>query len=390
MKILLTIHEKLDPNSGSAGSTWKIGQQYQKLGHEVQYYSIDNLPQRLPDLAKKILFPEFVATHISTLSKQQVVDVVDASIGDTWIWAKVLQNFRKKRPLLVTRSHGLRHLHHLYTLEELRRGNLPLSWKYPLYRGSIRLWEESTTLRNADLVYLLNHQEAKYAIDVLGVKPERLHVFPNGIPEEFLGLCFEPTPTAENSVIRIAQIGTYIPRKGIHYSVPALNKILTRYPEVQVSFFGTECRECPSIVQVYEDFDPAVRDRVQVLPRYSHETLPTLLKGHQIKILPSISEGFGKALIEAMACGLAPITTATSGPMEIIQDGHDGIIVPTHESWAIEQALERLIQDRLYLEKLRRNSYTTAQHYNWQRIAQARLSLYEEALSQRKYSKETS
>jgi glycosyltransferase involved in cell wall biosynthesis len=75
------------------------------------------------------------------------------------------------------------------------------------------------------------------------------------------------------------------------------------------------------------------------------------------------------ALPEAMACGLAPVTTATPGAMEIVRDGHDAIMIPPRDSQAIEQALERLISDRPYLERLRRNAYATAQRYSWTRIA---------------------
>ena len=384
MKILLTIHEKFNPHSGSAGSTWRIGQQYQSLGHEVWYYSMDDLPQKLSPHLKRLVFPEFVAAQISKLSRQQGLDVVDGSPGDIWFWAKMLRKSGRKSPLLVTRSHGLHHLYHIWHLEEARRGNLRLGWLYPLYRGGFQLWEVANSLRSADLAFLLNRQESDYAIKHLDVNPERTHVFPNGIPEEFINLPFEPLPEGENSVIRIAQVGTYIPRKGIEYSVPALNKILTRYPQVQMSFLGTKCLECPDAAQVYSDFDPTVRDRIQVIPRYSHEQLPTLLKDHHIKLFPPLTEGFGKALVEAMACGLAPITTATEGPMEVVRDGHDAIVIPTRDSLAIEKALERLITDRSYLQQLRHNAYKTAQNYSWKRIAQDRLCVYEEALSRRK------
>lgn len=382
MKILLIIHHELDPNAGAPGITWHLGQEYQKLGHEVQYYTLDNLPHKLPELVESVMFPEFVANHISTLSRKQAVDVVDASTGDAWVWAKMRRSHRKNRPLLVTRSHGLEHIMHLETLEEARRGNLHLSWKYPLYHGGLRLWEVATSLIFADLVLMSNRLDLEYAVEKLGVKPERARTFANGIPEGFLNLTFESTPTAEESVIRIAQVGTYIPRKGTHYSAPALNNILARYPQVKVSFLGTCCPE----TEVYADFEPAVRDRVQVVPRYTHETLPTLLRGHQIKLFPTLSEGFSLSLTEAMACGLVPVTTATPGPMEIVRDGYDALLVPSRDSRAIEQALERLLIDRSYMEQLRRNAYATAQCYSWARIARDNLSFYEEALSQRRSS----
>lgn len=382
MKILLTIHHELTPNAGAPGVTWQLGQEYQKQGHEVQYYTFDNLPQQLPGLAKGIMFPEFVALQISALSKRQAVDVVDASTGDAWVWGKIRQSSKKKHPILVTRSHGLEHIVHLENLEEVKQRNGHLSWKYPLYHGGFRLWEVANSLRNADLALLLNRRDLDYAVEKLGVKPEKARIVANGIPEVFLNLPFEPTPEREDATISIAQVGNYIPRKGIDYGVPALNTILDRYPQVKVSFLGTGCSEA----EVYGDFEPAVRDRIRVIPRYSHETLPTLLKGHQIKLFPSLSEGFSLALPEAMACGLAPVATAIPGQMEIVRDGHDAILIPVRDSRAIEQALERLITDRPYLEQLRRNAYATAQRYSWERIALDNLAFYEEAFSQRRYS----
>ena len=379
MKILLTIHEKLDPDSGSAGSTFKIGQEYQKLGHEVFYYSFDDLPLVLPEKVKELVFPQFVAAKIRQLVARHNIDVIDSSTGDVWFWDKIFRS-SSRSPIVVTRSHGLEQMKHLQDKEDAARGDLELSWKYRLYRGSVKLWEVGHSIQHADSVYLLNTQEKNYVVEHLGVEPNKAHVFPNGIPDYLIGLPTDSLFEDRDAPIRIAQISTYISRKGIKYSVPAINRILLRYPQVEMSFFGTQCQECPDASLVYQDFNPKVRDRISVVPRFKHAELSELLKGHQIKILPSLSEGFGKALIEAMACGLAPITTATPGPREIVRDCHDGLIVPLRDSEAIEQALEQLIGDRKYLNFLRRNAYKTAQKYSWRRTAAARIAVYEENL----------
>lgn len=383
MKILLTIHHELSRNAGAPGVTWQLGQEYQKLGHEVQYYTFDNLPPRLPGLIKALIFPILVALRISILSTRKSVDVVDAATGDAWLWAKTIRSLRKNSPLLVTRSHGLEHTLHLKNLEEVQRGNLSLSWKYPLYHGGFRLWEVVNSLRGADLVLLLNQHDLEYATQYLRVKPPRAHVIANGIPNAFLNLSFEQLPEAETCVVGIAQIGSYILRKGIQYSTPALNAILRRHPQVKVSFLGTGCSEA----EVCKDFEPAVRARIRVVPRYDHEMLPSLLRNHQIKLFPTLFEGFSLALIEAMACGLAPVTTATPGSLDLVRDGHDAIVIPARNSQSIEQALERLITDRPYLESMRRNAHATAQRYSWTRIACENLALYEESLHQRRCSR---
>jgi glycosyltransferase involved in cell wall biosynthesis len=381
MKILIAAHHYLDPNAGASGATLRLAEQYQQQGHEIYFYSFENLPHKFSELAEAMMFPGLVAIHIDRLVKQQSIDVVEAMTGDAWLWGKFLQNFNRNRPLLVTQSHGLEHRVHLERLEDARRGTLHLSWKYPLWHGGFGLWEVATSLRCADLSFMLNHQDADFAREQLNVKPERIHVFPNGISESLLNLPFAPMTEFEDGMIGIAQVGSYTSRKGIHYSIPALNAILARYPKVKVSFLGTGCSED----QVYADFDPIVRDRVLVIPSYANEQLPNLLQGHQIKLMPSLSEGFGLALVEAMACGLVPITTAIQGPMEIVTDGHDGLLVPIRDSQAIKQTIEQLIKNRPYLEQLRRNAYVTAQRYSWTDIAKKRLAIYENTLDKRSH-----
>ncbi len=265
---------------------------------------------------------------------------------------------------------------HQEFLEEARRGNLHLSWKYHLYWGGFRLWEVATSLRQADLTLFLNQYDLDYAVKQLGVESTRARVVANGIPAAFLNLPLADTPKTQETPIGIAQVGSYISRKGVQYAAPALNSIMTRYPQVRMTFLGTNC----PVEEVLADYEPSLRDQITIVPHFDHAELPTLLKGHNIKLFPTLADGFGKVLIEAMACGLAPVTTATPGPLAIVRDGDDALVIPPRDSLAIEQALERLITDRDLLERLRHNAYEKAQTFSWSRIARERIQLYEKYL----------
>jgi glycosyltransferase involved in cell wall biosynthesis len=379
MNILLTIHEYLDPNSGAAGSTLKLGQEYQKLGHQVTYFSHENLPKSLSSPIKYLIFPFWLAIYLWVQNPQQRFDVIDAHTGDIWLWAKWLSKLQAHSPLIVTRSHGLEHIYHLQVKDDAERGDLQLSWKYDLYRGSIHLWEVTQSLRYADLILVRNSEERKYIEKILGINPDKVRTIAYGIPDYFLNLPYQSL-AEEKQTIRIAQVSTFIPRKGIQFSIPAINNILSRYPYVEMSFFGTACQQCPDAEQVYANFDLNVRDRIKVISRFDHNKLPELLKDHHIKLFPSLSEAFGMALIEAMACGLAPITTAAGGPLDIVSDRQDGILVPLRDGKAIETALEKLLGNCAELNRLRQNAYKKAQTYSWQSIAATNISWYEQAL----------
>lgn len=377
MKILLTIHEKFLPDSGSAGSTFRLGQEYERLGHDVFFFSLDDMPN-MQRRVKRFLFPEFVAAHVAQLSQSSGLDVVDGAPGDTWLCGLKHHLMRQRRPLIVTRSHGLQHLEHLWILEEARQGRLELSWFYPMYRGGYLLWEVGNSFRFADLSFYLNQKEADYACQYFGVHSNRAYVFPNGMPENFIGLPLHPLPEESDSPLRIAQIGTYIQRKGYEYSVPALQNILTRFPNVEVSFIGTGFTELDHPEHlVYKEFDPIFHPRITVIPCYCHDSLPSLLENHHIHVFPSLSEGFGKALIEAMACGLASVVADADGPMEIVKDNYDALVVPRRNAAAIENAIATLIENRSLLEKIRKNAYETAQCYSWRAIAKNRIEVYQ-------------
>jgi glycosyltransferase involved in cell wall biosynthesis len=63
-----------------------------------------------------------------------------------------------------------------------------------------------------------------------------------------------------------------------------------------------------------------------------------------VLVLPTLSEGSANVVYEAMAAGLAVVTTANAG--SIIRDGHDGLIVPARDATAIALAIHRLGKSR--------------------------------------------
>lgn len=370
MKIHLVVHHELDPNSGAAGSVLCLGEEFTRAGHDVTIYSWSDLPERMAPLQKQVLFPVFVARHLGYRGAERREDVVDASTGDTWLWSLVGR--RPRETLLVTHSHGLEHVAHHARLVSADTGELKLSRRYPLYWGGIHLREVAITLRRADLALFLNQPDLEFAVARLGVARCKARVVSNGIPEVFLGLPFAPTP--RTGAIAIAQIGRLSEEKGANYGVVALSEILLRYPSARVTFLGTgEPTET-----TLQRFEPELRHRVTAVSQYRNKELPVRLDGHQIKIFPTLSEGFGMVLLEAMACGLAPITTATPGPLEIVKQGENGIVVPPRDSDALVGAMVSLLEDRELLDRLRRAAHATAQGSSWRALAERRLELYEE------------
>ena len=80
---------------------------------------------------------------------------------------------------------------------------------------------------------------------------------------------------------------------------------------------------------------------------------------------PSLFEGFGLVILEAMSRGLPVITTAhTAGP-DLIQDGVDGYLVPIRSAAVIAEKLETLHRDRARLAAMREAARATAREWAW-------------------------
>ncbi len=382
VRVLLTVHHSLDRNAGAAGATISLAHEFERLGSDAEILSHDALPGRLSEQAKHLLFPFLVWRRLGSAAPPP--DVVDSSTGDTWLWASIPR--MGAGPLIVVRSHGLEHEAHAQLRDEERRGHLRLSWRYRLYHGGVRLWEVARSLRAADLALFMNSRDREIAIERLGVRAERAAVVRNGIPDTLVGVELEPTPLDQSDPIAIALIGSYIPRKGITYARAALSAVLAGEADVRVTFLGTGT----SGADVLADYDPALHDRIRVIPAFERDELPALLRGHHIQLFPSLSEGFSMALVEGMACGLAPVVTATSGALEIVRDAEEGLVVPLRDSRALVAALERLTVDRPLLDRLRHSAHGAVQRLSWRNVARETLDLYAEHLERREVERERS
>jgi len=371
VRLLLTVHHGLDPNTGAPGATLALGNELARLGHAVSYLSHDDLPQRLPALAKEVLFPELAARMLRR--RAAAVDVVDASTGDAWLWARLGRRGAGTSTALVTRSHGLEHRFWDEEMTEARSAGRRLPLRTRLYHGRWRLREVAASLRASDACVFLNRGDRDYAVARLGVDAARSHVVANGIPAAFLEDDATGQPAAGE--IGIAHIGSWAERKGSRYFAAGIGAVLERHPGARVSLVGTRA---PADL-VSGAFPAAVRSRVVVVPEYEHERLPELLAGHQIVVSAALAEGFSLALPEAMARGLVPVATAVGAAPELIRDGENGMLVPARDADALDAAVSGLVDSPQRLAALRRAARETAERYSWEAVARANVAVYDAA-----------
>ncbi len=227
---------------------------------------------------------------------------------------------------------------------------------------------------------VLNEGERTYAIDRLGIDPDRIRVTSNGLSDGFLRAARSTNVRAGNTAI--AFVGVYRGLKGVDYGSPAVADAMSIHERLTVSFLGTDVpRE-----RVLSDFPAPLHERITTVERYRRDELPSLLEGHGIILFPSLSEGFPIALLEGMACGLAPIATRIPGAMRLASDQRNALLVPVHDSSSISAAIRRLLDDSVLLPRLQAEARRTAGEFSWETIGMQTLDFYREALARRDHS----
>ena len=223
-----------------------------------------------------------------------------------------------------------------------------------------RLIEEPS---KADFVIAASEFTRSTLVDA-GIDEDRIFKLPLGFDASKLS--FEPKPRKEGK-LRVLYSGTITQRKGIKYLLEAM-KILGK-GEVELTLVGN-IQGSGKALKSYEDY-------FTHLPAVSQQEMFDMYKDYDVLVLPSIFEGFGLVILEAMATGIPVITAPHSIGPEIIEDGQNGFIVPVRDSQKLADALSRFISfDSTELMSMRENSRKTALSYSWEEYKNRLKRLY--------------
>src|SRR5690606_29766449 len=99
-------------------------------------------------------------------------------------------------------------------------------------------------------------------------------------------------------------------------------------------------------------------------PHVPQSSLPEIYRGADVFVFPSLLEGMGLVVLEAMACGL-PIITTPNGPSDIVRDGIDGFVVPVRDPDAIAERLEYLYKHPDQRQEMGHNAQIRAREFTW-------------------------
>jgi starch synthase len=117
------------------------------------------------------------------------------------------------------------------------------------------------------------------------------------------------------------------------------------------------------------------------VPSLSHPAMLREMQSHDVLVLPSLFEGFGLVILEAMAQGTPVITTEhTAGP-DVIQNEVDGFIIPIRSAKAITEKLDALASDPERLMAMKLAAKRKATLWSWEIYRQRLLEVAQEVIA---------
>ncbi len=122
-----------------------------------------------------------------------------------------------------------------------------------------------------------------------------------------------------------------------------------------------------------------IGDRLELIPPTPATTLADLYRMADLVAVPSHSESFGLVALEAQACGTPVVASAVGGLVTAVKDGQSGILVSSRDehSWAV--ALERLLTERDFHDRLAEGAKNHAQKFSWENTTNGLITAYKNA-----------
>jgi glycosyltransferase involved in cell wall biosynthesis len=226
----------------------------------------------------------------------------------------------------------------------------------------------------ADAIVVPSRSTAHAVIDELGADADRVCLCPPGAP---------PWPARESWPDRgpILFLGTIEPRKNLDALLQAYESILARYPLAPDLVIAG--KPTPEAAGTVEALARASRSgKVQMKGYVPEAERRALFSSASVFVMPSLDEGFGMPVLEAMTVGV-PVVVSNRGALpEVVGDA--GLLVDPTDVAQLASAIARIVTDRTLAERLSSAGIARARQFTWATTARAALQAYNKAVEHRR------
>lgn len=241
-----------------------------------------------------------------------------------------------------------------------------------LLRGSVN---------HADVVLTISNSTKQDLINLFNIEEKKIHVAYPGVDERFFVRATPDKLTTLRKRYALPDkfflfVSTISPRKNVGRVIRAIEQIKDRGVVVPLVLVGRKG-------WMYEQVFRLIKERkldtmVSVLDYVPDEDIPVLYQMAEALVFPSLYEGFGMPVLEAMASRCPVITSTTSSLPEAAGDA--ALLVDPESVEEIAKACERLMKDEELREQMKIKGVIHARNFTWERTAKETLRAYELAL----------
>lgn len=177
----------------------------------------------------------------------------------------------------------------------------------------------------------------------------------------------------------LLSLGTVEPRKNLPRLLRCFFRLAEEdaFSDVQLLLVGPTGWKTEEIFSTIAS-RPELRSRVKLTGYVPDADLAALYSGARAFVYPSLYEGFGLPVLEAMQCGAAVLTSNTSSMPEVAGDA--AVCVPPDDGEALYDALRRLLSDDAWAAELGRRGLARSRRYSWDLTAEATVQAYHSML----------
>lgn len=237
-------------------------------------------------------------------------------------------------------------------------------------------------LAGADAIIVISETTKKDLLNCYEVDANKIHVIylaPN--PE----VCLPANPKSVDTIKHhyglnspyLLAVGNLEPRKNIITLLVAYSKLKLNYPEHVLVLVGNKDRDYPRLAEYMKT--AGLSDDTVIFTGYvSDEILSTLYKEASLFIYPSLYEGFGLPIVEAMASGTPVIASRVSALVEIGGDG--ALYFDSNDADMLAEVIERLLNDQKLRSSLRERGLVRSKFFSWEKNIEQTLAVYNKLL----------
>jgi glycosyltransferase involved in cell wall biosynthesis len=224
---------------------------------------------------------------------------------------------------------------------------------------------------------------ARELVELYGLKREHIRVIHNGVSEDFVPRRDDQAMaelrkriglTAEHFVLFI---GGADPRKNHQIFLEAAEMVRRKLGSRMLVLVG-------SPIHPFGSYEESARrrsltEKVICPGRLSTHDLQLLYSSTDLFVFPSLYEGFGMPVLEAMACG-APVLTSNSTALAEVA-GDAAMLADPHDARALGETMIRVLEDEPLRAALRVKGFVRAKQFSWEQTARQTLAVYQDLCS---------